>query len=200
MRLVSTGGGSETTSFREALFESLAPDGGLFTPQTLTALPTATLSGLRGADFATIAGTLARHLLGGEFETETIDRIVIEALDFDVPLTDLGGEIRMLELFHGPTLAFKDVGARFMARTMRECRSGKRELTVLVATSGDTGSAVAHAFRGLEGTRIVVLFPDGQVSPLQERQFTTLGDNVRALAVQGTFDDCQRLAKAAFAD
>jgi len=108
--------------------------------------------------------------------------------------------VHLLELFHGPTLAFKDVGARFMARIMGLCRSGDDELTVLVATSGDTGSAVAQAFLGLEGTRIVVLFPEGQVSDVQERQFTTLGDNVQALAVSGTFDDCQQLAKRAFSD
>jgi len=199
MRLVSTGGGG-AVSFGEALFESLAPDGGLYTPERLPPLGGRTLQALRGEPFPTVARTLARHLLGGELENDELDRIVTEALDFPIPLTPLDGGIRVLELYHGPTLAFKDVGARFMARTMSRCRPPGQRLTVLVATSGDTGSAVAHAFRGLAGTRIVVLFPDGQVSPLQERQFSTLGGNVRALAVQGTFDDCQRLAKAAFAD
>jgi threonine synthase len=200
MRLVSTNGSSPAVSFRKALFQSLAPDGGLYTPESLPALSSADLENLRGADFVTIARTLARHLLDGELDPATLDGVVSDALDFEVPLVELEDGIRVLELFHGPTLAFKDVGARFMARTMRVCRQEGAELTVLVATSGDTGSAVAHAFLGLAGTRIVVLFPDGQVSPLQERQFSTLGDNVRALAVQGTFDDCQRLAKAAFAD
>jgi threonine synthase len=200
MRLVSTNGRAAPVSFRRALFESLAPDGGLFTPEHLPQLTDRDLEDLRGADTPTVARAVARHLLTDEFEAELLDRVVDEALDFAVPLVELDDGIRVLELFHGPTLAFKDVGARFMARLMRVAREPDQPLTVLVATSGDTGSAVAHAFLGLEGTRIVVLFPDGQVSPLQERQFSTLGDNVQALAVQGSFDDCQRLAKAAFAD
>jgi threonine synthase len=200
MKLVSTTGQASPVSFREALFESLAPDGGLFTPEHLPRLDEATLESFRGADLPTVASTLARHLLADEFEPELLDRVVDEALDFEIPLVELDEQVRLLELFHGPTLAFKDVGARFMARLMRLARQREQRLTVLVATSGDTGSAVAHAFLGLAETRIVVLFPDGQVSPLQERQFTTLGDNVQALAVQGSFDDCQRLAKAAFAD
>jgi threonine synthase len=200
MRLVSTNGTSPAVDFRTALFESLAPDGGLYTPDRLAPLAASTLSRLRGADHLTVAQTVARHLIGDEFEAELLDRVVAEALDFELPLVDLDAKVRLLELYHGPTLAFKDVGARFMARLMGVCRTGDQPLTVLVATSGDTGSAVAHAFLGVEGTRIVVLFPDGQVSPLQERQFSTLGNNVTALAVQGTFDDCQRLAKIAFAD
>jgi len=198
MRLVSTTGHSPASDFRNALFQSLAPDGGLYTPASLTPLAPAVRAALRGKDLQSVATTIARHLLGDEFEPETLDQVVADALDFPVPLTPLGDGTHLLELFHGPTLAFKDVGARFMARVMRLCRSEDQELTVLVATSGDTGSAVAQAFLGLEGTRIVVLFPDGQVSKIQERQFTTLGDNVTALAVSGTFDDCQRLAKQAF--
>jgi len=200
MRLVSTNGDDRSITYRDALFESMAADGGLFTPRELGPIPAAVLASFRGADFTTISKSLARHLLGDEFDRETLDEIVDNALDFPIPLTALSAGIHLLELFHGPTLAFKDVGARFMARTMRACQRGDDRLTVLVATSGDTGSAVADAFLGLENTRIVVLFPDGQVSDLQERQFTTLGENVCALAVQGTFDDCQRLAKQAFAD
>jgi threonine synthase len=200
MKLVSTTGQASPVSFREALFESLASDGGLFTPERLTRLPDATLDGIRGAELPEVARILAHHLLADEFDAELLDQVVDEALDFSIPLVELDEQVHLLELFHGPTLAFKDVGARFMARLMRVAREREQPLTVLVATSGDTGSAVAHAFLGLAGTRIVVLFPDGQVSPLQERQFTTLGDNVQALAVQGSFDDCQRLAKAAFAD
>jgi threonine synthase len=200
VRLVSTSGDAPAADFREALFQSMAADGGLYTPEALPPLPRAARSSLRGMEFRPVAELVAGHLLGDEFEPEVLSEIVAAALSFPVPLTELSDGIHLLELFHGPTLAFKDVGARFMARIMQEChRSGER-LTVLVATSGDTGSAVADAFLGLEGTRIVVLFPDGQVSALQERQFTTLGKNVRALAVQGTFDDCQRLAKTAFAD
>jgi len=200
VRLISTTGTARTLTFREAVFESMAADGGLYFPESLEPLSTNALSALRGRDFPTIARTLAGHLLGDEFSSGELDEIVTDALDFPVPLTELEDGVRLLELFHGPTLAFKDVGARFMARTMRACHRSDDRLTVLVATSGDTGSAVADAFLGLEHTRIVVLFPDGQVSEIQERQFTTLGENVRALAVQGTFDDCQKLAKKAFAD
>ena len=200
MRLVSTSGSSVAVDFRSAVFQSMAADGGLVTPEALRPLQEEAIAAMRGRDFPEIASALARHLLAEEFETRVLDEIVAEALDFPIPLVELEAGVHVLELFHGPTLAFKDVGARFMARTMRVCRSTDERLTVLVATSGDTGSAVADAFLGLEGTRIVVLFPDGQVSAVQERQFTTLGDNVCALAVQGTFDDCQRLAKTAFAD
>jgi threonine synthase len=200
MRLVSTNGGDRSIAYRDALFESMAVDGGLFTPEQLEPIPWSTIASLRGSDFGAVSKTLARHLLGSEFDNEVLDEIIEDALDFPIPLTLLADGIHLLELFHGPTLAFKDVGARFMARTMRACNRTDDRLTILVATSGDTGSAVADAFLGLENTRIVVLFPDGQVSDLQERQFTTLGENVRALAVQGTFDDCQKLAKTAFAD
>jgi len=200
MKLVSTSGHSPPSDFRNALFQSLAPDGGLYTPELLTPLAPHIRTALRGKGLQEIAKTIARHLIGDEFELASLDQIVGDALDFPIPLTRLEDGVHLLELFHGPTLAFKDVGARFMARIMGLCRSGDDELTVLVATSGDTGSAVAQAFLGLEGTRIVVLFPEGQVSDVQERQFTTLGDNVQALAVSGTFDDCQQLAKRAFSD
>ncbi len=200
MQLTSTNGQSPPATFKAALFQSLAADGGLYTPRTLSPLTPEEVSALRGAAFQTVAKTLAGHLLGDEFDAETVDAIVEDALDFPIPLVEIGDGIHLLELFHGPTLAFKDVGARFMARVMKSCHPAGAPLTILVATSGDTGSAVADAFLGLQDTRIVVLFPDGQVSDLQERQFTTLGDNVRALAVQGNFDDCQKLAKTAFAD
>jgi threonine synthase len=200
MRLVSTNGHSPPSDFRRALFQPLAPDGGLYTPEALAPLASDLREGLRGEGFQSVARAITHHLLGDEFDLETLDRVVDEALDFPIPLVRLDDGVYLLELFHGPTLAFKDVGARFMARVMAVCHSGDEDLTVLVATSGDTGSAVAQAFLGLEGARIVVLFPDGQVSETQERQFTTLGDNVQALAVQGTFDDCQRLAKQAFSD
>jgi threonine synthase len=200
MRLVSTSGSSVAVDFRSAVFQSTAADGGLVTPEVLPRLPNEAIAAMRGRDFPEIARALARHLLADELEARVLDEIVGNALDFPIPLVEVEPGVHLLELFHGPTLAFKDVGARFMARTMGACRPTGDRLTVLVATSGDTGSAVADAFLGLEDTRIVVLFPDGQVSDLQERQFTTLGDNVCALAVQGTFDDCQRLAKTAFAD
>jgi len=125
---------------------------------------------------------------------------VREALDFPLPLVPLADRVHVLELFHGPTGAFKDVGARFLARALAATRAAREEITVLTATSGDTGGAVAHAFHGVTGTQVVILFPLGQVSPLQERQFTSLGGNVSAVGVRGTFDDCQRLVKEAFAD
>ncbi len=202
MRFVSTEGATPPTPLSEALFRSLAPDGGLYVPEEIRPMDRAQLEGLRGAHTQAIASAVLGHLLAGSLPAATIDEIARSAIDFPIPLTRVDARIWQLELFHGPTLAFKDVGARTMARLMTVLQddSDTTVLTVLVATSGDTGSAVASAFAGLPGTRIVVLFPDGQVSPLQERQFSTLGGNVHALAVQGTFDDCQRLAKTAFAD
>jgi threonine synthase len=164
-------------------------------------LPAGALKGLRGASWEQVAVTVARHLLQDDLSPSQVEQVVGEALDFPVPLVPLTDGAYALELFHGPTCAFKDVGARFMARLMAlHHRPNDPLLTVLVATSGDTGSAVAHAFFNLPGTRVVVLYPEGKVSRLQERQFTTLGGNVTALAVAGTFDDCQRLVKEAFAD
>jgi threonine synthase len=200
MQLVSTNGQSPSATFRQALFHSLAPDGGLYTPDFLRPLKPTVQTALRGKGLQSVSSTIAHHLLSDEIDVDTLDRVVEEALNFDIPLIHLHDGVFLLELFHGPTLAFKDIGARFMARVMKVCHTSDEALTVLVATSGDTGSAVAQAFLGLEGTRIVVLFPDGQVSDIQERQFTTLGENVQAIAVQGTFDDCQRLAKRAFSD
>jgi threonine synthase len=194
---VSTRGGGEV-SLADALFAGLSPDGGLYVPTLLGALgsPPAAVEGLAGA--ARWAGP---RLLPG-IDRGLLERTATAALDFPLPLVDLEQDLFVLELFHGPTHAFKDIGARYMARLMSELDAGAggRGRTVLVATSGDTGSAVAHAFHGLEGYRVVVLFPESGVSERQRRQMTTLGGNVRALAVSGTFDDCQRLAKAAFRD
>jgi threonine synthase len=139
-------------------------------------------------------------IIGDEVSGQALSRILADALNFPLPLVALADRLYVLELFHGPTFAFKDVGARVMARLMAHVNEGDRPLTVLVATSGDTGSAVAQAFFGVPGTEVVVLFPEGKVTPVQEAQFTTLGGNVRAIAVAGTFDDCQRLAKEAFGD
>jgi threonine synthase len=157
---------------------------------------------LRGRSLGEVATALIAPLVEESFDRATLDRLMGEALDFPVPLVPLGAGRYVLELFHGPTLAFKDVGARTMARWMAAVAAGgdARPLTVLVATSGDTGGAVAQAFHRVPGTRVVVLYPHGRVSRVQEVQFTTLGDNVSAVAVEGTFDDCQRLVKAAFAD
>ena len=199
MRWISTRGSAPAVTFRDALFEGLAPDGGLYLPERIEPLPEATIAALRGAPLATVGGAIARHLIEHEIPRAALEQIVAGALDFPIPLVQVG-PAHALELFHGPTFAFKDVGARTMARLMAHFVAPGDHLTVLVATSGDTGSAVAQAFAGLPGTRVIVLFPEGQVSAVQEAQFTTLGGNVEAVAVQGTFDDCQALVKAAFAD
>jgi len=156
---------------------------------------------LEGRGWPEVASAVAEHLLSSAVDPVALDSLVKEALNFPVPLVPLKDRIHILELFHGPTLAFKDVGARFMAGLLAHFREGREEsLTVLTATSGDTGGAVAQAFLGHPGVRVVVLFPDGKVTPRQERQFSTLGSNVMAVAVQGDFDCCQRLAKGAFRD
>jgi len=200
MRFVSTAGRAPPANLRTALFDGLAPDGGLYQPASLEMLPDAAVNRLIGNTLHDSALLLARHLMGDELDEDRLASIVEGALDFPIPLKRLDEQTFVLELFHGPTLAFKDVGARFMARLMAAFRSESDvPLTVLTATSGDTGGAVASAFLDVPGIRVVVLYPEGQVSPLQERQFTTLGGNVTAIAVAGTFDDCQRMAKEALA-
>ena len=169
-------------------------------PERLTPLSPEDVEALRGASAIECGLAVARHLLGDELEDEVLESAVREALGFPLPLVPLGPRAHVLELFHGPTLAFKDVGARFMGCLMSRLQRSGPPLTVMVATSGDTGGAVAHAFLGLPRTRVVVLFPEGQVSERQQRQFTTLGDQVLAVAVAGAFDDCQRLVKAMFRD
>ena len=201
--LISTLGShaGRTWTFREALFLGQAPDGGLFVPASPPPPPRADRAALPDLDFPGRAFVTARHLLGGEIPGGLVRTITRDALDFPVPLREIEPGIHMLELFHGPTHAFKDIGARFMARTMAALRDeAAPPLTILTATSGDTGGAVAHAFHGLPGIRVVVLYPLGRVSPRQEAQFATLGGNVTAVAVRGVFDDCQRLARQAFAD
>ncbi|TDI46364.1 MAG: threonine synthase [Acidobacteria bacterium] len=201
MRFVSTKGNSQKVSLEEALFAGPAPDGGLYIPETLPVLSAETLDALSGGSIADTALTVAKCLFDDDLDSTTLESIVRGSLDFTIPLVEVEDELFSLELFHGPTHAFKDVGARFMARLMGHyLKSRDERATVLVATSGDTGSAVAHAFYGLDGIRVIVLFPKGRVSALQQRLFTTLGDNVFALSVDGTFDDCQRLVKSAFAD
>jgi threonine synthase len=201
MRWISTRGGAPPVTFREALFEGLAPDGGLYLPEHLEPLPASTLAALQGASLATVGAAITVHLIENEIPRTAIEQIVARALDFPIPLVGIDAQhVYALELFHGPTFAFKDVGARTMARLMAYFVAAGDYFTVLVATSGDTGSAVAQAFAGLPGTRVIVLFPEGQVTAVQEAQFTTLGGNVKAVAVQGTFDDCQAMVKAAFAD
>ena len=218
MRFVSTGGESPAADLRTALTRGLAPDGGLYLPERMEPIDASILAGLRGQSFSVVSRAVARHLLGSTIPAEDLDRIVDAALNFEVPLvalSDVGSrsddgstgddgsmdDLYLLELFHGPTLAFKDVGARFMAQLLGYLGGeGGAPLTILAATSGDTGSAVAQAFFGVPDIRTVILFPKGKVTPLQERQFTTLGGNVHVLEVDGMFDDCQRLVKSAFSD
>jgi threonine synthase len=183
---------------RDAIRAGLAPDGGLYVPKHLPAL-----TDLPGPSASTLAGTATRMLspfFADALPAGDLQALLDDALNFPVPVVPLDDRLAVLELFHGPTFAFKDVGARVLARLLsRFHEEGQSSLTVLVATSGDTGGAVAQAFHGVPRTRVVVLYPHGHVSAVQEAQFTTLGGNVQAVAVDGTFDDCQRLAKQAFA-
>ncbi len=198
---MSTRGQAAPVSLREALFSGLAPDGGLYVPERLEPLPVSERDRLWHLSLPELASVVASHLFRGDLPEEALYDIVEGSLNFEIPLVRVTEGIWSLELFHGPTLAFKDVGARFMARLMAHFLSDiDRELTILVATSGDTGSAIAHAYFRMSGIRVVVLFPRGQVSSRQQKQFTTLGENIRALSIGGTFDDCQALAKQAFAD
>ena len=209
MICISTRGLAPTVPFRQAVVAGLAPDGGLYVPATLERQSAAWWESLRGASFQEVAVAMAQSLLGDEFNDGELTGLITDALNFPVPLVRLDERLQAVELFHGPTYAFKDFGARTLARFLSHVAdlndappalSGVEGLTVLVATSGDTGSAVAQAFWGVPNTRVVVLYPEGQVSEVQEAQFTTLGGNVTAVAVKGVFDDCQRLVKEAFAE
>jgi threonine synthase len=199
MKWVSTRGASPPVPFIDALFAGTAPDGGLYMPDRLEPLPPGAVDGLKGADIVEIGTRVGAHLLRDEITPEALRPLVADALDFPIPLVRVTDRIHALELFHGPTLAFKDVGARTQARLLHHFTDGT-PLTILVATSGDTGSAVAQAFHQVPDTRVVVLYPAGHVSDVQEAQMASLGDNITALAMRGTFDDCQRLVKEAFAD
>lgn len=197
-RSTRAGGGAGVT-FTDALFRGLAPDGGLYEPVTVPLLPA---GWSEEKTFAELAHLVLHNWLGNlGLGSDSFEALVHDAFDFAVPLIELSDERWLLELHHGPTLAFKDFGARFMARVMDALlqRAGRR-LTIVVATSGDTGSAVADGFAGLPNTEVVLLYPAGRVSPLQELQLTVQRPGVRALKVNGTFDDCQRMAKAVLAD
>src|SRR6187549_2514772 len=199
MKWISTRGGSPPITFIDALFAGTAPDGGLYMPERIDPLPAGAVRRLQDADFVGKATIVGAHLLRGEITEAEIEPLVKDALGFPVPLVQITDRVWVLELFHGPTLAFKDVGARVQARLLHHFTDGT-PLTILVATSGDTGSAVAQAFHRVPDARVVVLYPEGKVSDVQEAQMASLGDNITALAVRGTFDDCQRLVKQAFAD
>ncbi|MEL7833959.1 threonine synthase [Fodinibius sp. Rm-B-1B1-1] len=200
MKYISTNDKTPPVSFSEAALQGLAPDGGLYLPQSWPQLPNSFWDQLGQKSLQDIGFEVSR-LFVDSLEDELLEENISEALNFDAPLVSLGNHVYVLELFHGPTLAFKDFGARFMSRIFSAMRGGSdQDLVILAATSGDTGSAVAQGFLGVEGIQVCLLYPKGKVSYIQEQQLTTAGQNVTALEVEGTFDDCQRMVKAAFSD
>jgi threonine synthase len=201
LRYRSTSRKAPLTSLRGAVLRGLAPDGGLYMPVEIARHSPEELEEFRRLPFTEVCFRVARPFATPDVPEEVLWQVVSEAINFPVNLVSLSPGLHILELFHGPTLAFKDFGARFMARLMGYFVRGEtRPLTVLVATSGDTGSAVAHGFLRVPGIRVVILYPSKRISEAQEKQFTTLGENITALEVAGTFDDCQRLVKQAFSD
>jgi threonine synthase len=189
------------TSFKNAVIKGLAPDKGLYFPQSITPLPQLFWDTIDRLSYSEIAFEAIKQFVSPEIPEDILKTIVEETLSFDFPVVKLNDNISTLELFHGPTMAFKDVGARFMARCLGYFnKNNTNEVTVLVATSGDTGGAVANGFLGVKGVNVVILYPSGKVSNIQEMQLTTLGQNIKALEVNGTFDDCQAMVKTAFLD
>tara|TARA_R110002073_G_scaffold72537_1_gene177203 strand:- start:182584 stop:183879 length:1296 start_codon:yes stop_codon:yes gene_type:complete len=188
-------------SFKEAVVKGLAPDRGLYFPERITPLSKDFIENIADYSNETIAYEVIKQFVGDEIPAAELKTIIAETLCFDFPLVDIEHNIKTLELFHGPTMAFKDVGARFMARCLGYFnKSNSEEVTVLVATSGDTGGAVASGFLGVKNVKVVILYPSKKVSEVQEKQLTTLGNNIQALEVKGTFDDCQNMVKTAFLD
>ena len=207
MNYYSTNGKAPQADLKKAVVKGLAEDRGLYMPERIEKLPKAFFDEMKNMSFQDIAYNVASNFFGEDVDADALQDIVFDTLSFDCPIVKVEDNIYALELFHGPTLAFKDVGARFMARLLRYfLNNGRGETTphktvnVLVATSGDTGSAVANGFLGVEGIHVYVLYPKGKVSPIQECQFTTLGKNITAIEVDGVFDDCQALVKSAFMD
>ena len=211
MKYYSTNGKAPVADLQKAVVKGLAEDRGLYMPEEIYTLPKAFVNDMPGMKFQDIAYNVAQNFFGDDVDGDALQDIVYDTLSFDCPVVKVTDNIYALELFHGPTLAFKDVGARFMARLLgyflrrggSVCCDGiatNSTVNVLVATSGDTGSAVANGFLGVEGIHVYVLYPKGKVSPIQECQFTTLGKNITAIEVDGVFDDCQALVKSAFMD
>ena len=196
MRYFSTNERSTAVSFKKVLFKGLAPDGGLYLPESI---PEFDIAFYRSEmTYCELASEMIQPFVSENLTSAELMKISEAAFNFNIPLVSLTADLQVLELFHGPTLAFKDFAARFMARCMEHLLA--EEITILVATSGDTGSAVANSFFGLDGIRVAILYPAGRVSPIQEKQLTTYGGNVTALEVQGNFDDCQHMVKKAFSD
>ncbi|RHJ92523.1 threonine synthase [Parabacteroides bouchesdurhonensis] len=200
MKYYSTNKQAPLATLEDAVVKGLAGDKGLYMPESIPSLSEGTINDMKNRSFHEIACTVAQAFFGDDIEPETLHEIVKDTLSFDTPVVEVDDNIYSLELFHGPTLAFKDVGARFMARLLGYFikKEGLKQVNVLVATSGDTGSAVANGFLGVPGIHVYVLYPKGKVSPIQECQFTTLGQNITALEIDGNFDDCQALVKSAF--
>ncbi len=201
MKYYSTNKSVPEVSLKEAVTKGLAGDKGLFMPERIEMMPESFFSAIKQMSFPEIAFEVSKKFFGEDIPENELGKLVYDTLNFDCPILYIDENIYSLELFHGPTLAFKDVGGRFMARLLSYFLRGNNEqVNVLVATSGDTGSAVANGFLGVPGIHVYVLYPKGLVSEIQEKQFTTLGQNITAIEVDGTFDDCQRLVKAAFLD
>lgn len=202
MKYYSTNHSAPLASLQEAVVKGLAPDKGLYMPENISRLPKKFFDEIGHFGLKEIAKTVADAFFGEDIPKDKLAEIVSDTLNFDIPLVKVDDDIYALELFHGPTFAFKDVGARFMARMLSYFVKERQQddVQVLVATSGDTGSAVANGFLGVDGIRVFVLYPSGKVSDIQEAQFTTLGQNIVALEIDGTFDDCQALVKSAFMD
>ncbi|MBO7050443.1 MAG: threonine synthase, partial [Bacteroidaceae bacterium] len=201
MKYYSTNHKSDDVTLRDAVVRGLAPDRGLYMPERLNKLSKGFFEGIDKMTFQEMSFEVAKAFFGEDIPADDLKKIVFDTLAFPTPVVKVDENIYSLELFHGPTLAFKDVGARFMARLLGYFNKEEKQLVnVLVATSGDTGSAVANGFLGVEGVHVYVLYPKGKVSPIQECQFTTLGKNITAVEVDGVFDDCQALVKNAFMD
>ena len=203
MKYYSTNKKAPMATLEKAVVKGLAEDKGLYMPENIKPLPKEFFDNIDNMSFQEIAYTVADAFFGEDVDAESLKKIVYDTLAFDCPVVPVSENIYTLELFHGPTLAFKDVGARFMARLLQyflKKENNGSEVNVLVATSGDTGSAVANGFLGVDGIKVYVLYPKGKVSPIQECQFTTLGKNITAIEVDGVFDDCQALVKSAFMD
>ncbi len=201
MKFYSTNHNSPDVTLRDAVVKGLAPDRGLYMPEQIRKLPASFFENIDGMSFQEMSFEVAKAFFGEDIPEQDLKRIVYDTLAFETPAVKVEENIYSLELFHGPTLAFKDVGARFMARLLGYFNKDEKQLVnVLVATSGDTGSAVANGFLGVPGVHVYVLYPKGKVSPIQECQFTTLGRNITAIEVDGVFDDCQALVKNAFMD
>ena len=201
MRYYSLEHKTPEVSFREAALRGIAPDRGLYFPEHIPEFPVSFWKSVAGRDFSDVAFELMSPYTGDSLPEDILRDILQATLNFEFPLVWLNDRMAVLELFHGPTMAFKDVGASFMAGCLGYfSKDTDVKTTVLVATSGDTGGAVARGFLGVPGVEVVILYPEGMVSDIQERQLTTLGENIRALRVAGTFDDCQRMVKRAFLD